>query len=371
MKVEFDTILKIKAVKLTAAAILAAFLLAFASTETYAGICVVDSRQPCGAYKPEKQFVEIKQNPDSFLNRRAYAFLEDFSHVYPEPSAASQPLYNVGEGFFYVTLAGQKTNELGEVWYQINPGQYVRQENIKAVQISDFAGIALQTQPDRPFGWILARVQPSSQPGAEPNENFAKLERYTFFQVFDAVEAADGWLWYNIGGEKWIRQTFVGLIDVDPRPEGVGANEFWTEVDLYEQTFAAYQGDQMVFATLISSGLNRWPTREGLFQVAERVIERKMSGAEGKVDYYFVEDVPHALYFDQLMGIALHGAYWHDRFGYKHSHGCVNMPPLSAEWTYDWSSNAPNDLWVWVHSSDPRDYFKRFAQGASQQSDSN
>ena len=73
-------------------------------------------------------------------------------------------------------------------------------------------------------------------------------------------------------------------------------------------------------------------------------------------DYYVVEDVPHTMYFN--VDIALHGAYWHDRFGYKHSHGCVNMPLRDAEWVYFWSENAPNDLWVWVHTSDPMNYFE-------------
>ena len=82
-----------------------------------------------------------------------------------------------------------------------------------------------------------------------------------------------------------------------------------------------------------------------------------MSGAEGLVDYYFIEDNNHIMYFDPDMEIALHGAFWHDRFGYKHSHGCVNMVPTDAEWVYNWSAQAENDLWVWVHTSDPNHYF--------------
>jgi lipoprotein-anchoring transpeptidase ErfK/SrfK len=66
------------------------------------------------------------------------------------------------------------------------------------------------------------------------------------------------------------------------------------------------------------------------------------------------------MYFDRVNEIALHGAYWHDRFGYKHSHGCVNMPPLDAEWVYYWSADGPNDLWVWVHTSEPNHYFDKF-----------
>ena len=85
-----------------------------------------------------------------------------------------------------------------------------------------------------------------------------------------------------------------------------------------------------------SSGLNRWPTNEGLFQVWDRWEKTKMSGAEGKVDYYFIEDVPHTMYFDN--DIALHGAFWHDRFGYKHSHGCVNMRPEEAKWLFRWAT---------------------------------
>jgi lipoprotein-anchoring transpeptidase ErfK/SrfK len=116
----------------------------------------------------------------------------------------------------------------------------------------------------------------------------------------------------------------------------------------------------LVYAGLVSSGLNRWPTYEGLFQVEERFLTNKMSGAEGKIDYYFVEDVPHTMYFDMKNEIALHGAYWHDRFGYKHSHGCVNMPPRDAEWIYNWSEEAPNKLWVYVHTSDPFTIFARY-----------
>jgi lipoprotein-anchoring transpeptidase ErfK/SrfK len=86
-----------------------------------------------------------------------------------------------------------------------------------------------------------------------------------------------------------------------------------------------------------------------------------MSGAEGQVDYYYLEDIPYIMYFDQLNAIGLHGTYWHDRFGYKHSHGCVNMTILDAEWTFKWSENAPNDLWVWVHTSDPATHLEAFS----------
>jgi len=101
----------------------------------------------------------------------------------------------------------------------------------------------------------------------------------------------------------------------------------------------------MVYATLISSGLPGWDTPPGLFQVWRKVEMAKMSGAPLKADYYFLEDVTWAMYFDGA--IATHAAYWHNSFGYKHSHGCVNLAPSDARWLFYW---APEVVWVRVQS---------------------
>ncbi len=295
-------------------------------------------------------FVEPQPFVDSLFERATYARLTDLANVYPEPNAAVPPVRNVGDGFLFVTVQAVEEHN-GETWYMINPGEWVRGKEITLVDKSEFAGYEILVQPDRLFGWMVVDYWYSNEPGAEPAPGALKLPRYTFFEVHDAEEAEDGWIWYDIGNGRWMRQTYVSLVDPTPRPEEIGEDEFWVEVDLYEQTFAAYEGDRMVYAGLVSSGLNRWPTNEGLFQVWDRQPATKMSGAEGKVDYYFIEDVPNTMFFDQ--DIALHGAYWHDRFGYKHSHGCVNMPLRAAEWVYNWSEEAPNDLWVYVHTSDP------------------
>jgi hypothetical protein len=287
-----------------------------------------------------------------------YARLNDLINVYPEPNGAAPPVRNVGDGFLFATVQGAVQNEAGELWYMINYGEYVRAEDLELVEISDFAGVELNAQPERVFGWMVVDYWPSDAPNTPHDPGNTRLPRYTFIEVFDAVEADDGWIWYDIGGGRWMRQTYVSLINPSERPDEIGAGEYWVEVDLYEQSFAAYVGDQMVYAGLVSSGLNRWPTNEGLFQVWSRHSTTKMSGAEGRVDYYFIEDVPHTMYFDY--DIALHGAYWHDRFGYKHSHGCVNMPPRAAEWVFNWSAKAPNDLWVNVYSSNPLNYFERY-----------
>jgi lipoprotein-anchoring transpeptidase ErfK/SrfK len=111
----------------------------------------------------------------------------------------------------------------------------------------------------------------------------------------------------------------------------------WVSVDLYEQVMIAYEGTQPVYASLVSSGLNEWPTNEGLFHVYVRYPRTIMSGAEGQPDFYYLEEVPWTMYFDG--DIALHGAYWHDGFGYRRSHGCVNLSITDAYWLYQWASS--------------------------------
>jgi lipoprotein-anchoring transpeptidase ErfK/SrfK len=55
------------------------------------------------------------------------------------------------------------------------------------------------------------------------------------------------------------------------------------------------------------------------------------------------------MYFDDEIG--LHGTYWHDGFGYRHSHGCVNLTITDAHWLYEWTTGGYEDAYVYVYSS--------------------
>lgn len=339
---------------------LAAFLL-ISPTTFAAASCYFLSAEVgyiCDTDPPPAKFTPPPPVADSILSHLRYGRLADMANVYQEPSISSPIVRNAGDGYLFSSYEDIANNEAeGRLWYKLGYNEWVRGEDFTLATPSNFSGFEVRAQPERPFGWMVVDFAYSTAPGAEPDPNAIKLPRYTPVQVYGAQVDDEGWIWYDIGFGRWMKQTYMSVIDVNPRPEGVGPNDYWTEVDLFEQTFAAYEGDRMVYAGMVSSGLNRWPTFEGLFQVWERHLMTDMVGAEGRVDYYLVEDVPHTMYFD--FDIALHGAYWHDRFGYKHSHGCVNMPPRDAEWVYNWSENAPNDLWVWVHTSDPHNLVSR------------
>lgn len=122
----------------------------------------------------------------------------------------------------------------------------------------------------------------------------------------------------------------------------------WISVNLFEQTLAVYEQGELVYATLISSGLRGWWTRPGAFQVYLKLEKDTMRGAfeADRSDYYYLEDVPWVLYYDDAR--ALHGTYWHNNFGYPQSHGCVNLAPADAHWIFNWAEEG-----TWVYVWDP------------------
>jgi lipoprotein-anchoring transpeptidase ErfK/SrfK len=105
----------------------------------------------------------------------------------------------------------------------------------------------------------------------------------------------------------------------------------WIEVNLTSQTLTAYEGQEPVRHTLVSTGLPDTPTPPGLFRIYLKLRYDDMEG-----DDYHLPKVPYVMYFYQAY--ALHGTYWHANFGQPASHGCVNIPTGQAEWLYEWAS---------------------------------
>jgi hypothetical protein len=317
---------------------------AYGPATTAARVASIDLPDPL----PELAVVPL-QAPEGGVVPFTYAqVIEDNAPVYSHPAEAAYqlpPKRRLGLGFIWVSVQGTTTYE-GQEYYQINANEYVSAGSLSIYRPSTFQGVVLAEQPERPFAWILKAVQPLLTPGGEVNGEAPVFQRYQLVQIF-ATERLGEEVWYLIGPDQWIGQTYVGKVTPSPVPAGVEPGAAWIDVNLFEQTLAAYVGDRMVYATLVSTGLPGWNTPPGLFQVWRKVGAGKMSGAYNRPDYYFLEDVPWTLYFNR--DIALHGAYWHNSFGYQHSHGCVNLAPLDARWLFEW---APDAVWVRVESGE-------------------
>jgi hypothetical protein len=262
--------------------------------------------------------------------------ITDTALVYRHPLealAGLPPLRTFEKGFVFVSLKGKVTVQ-GADFYQINPGEFVPAADIDEVQPSGFAGQHFAAPPGTAVGWTITNVQPSAAPGQSPDPAAPFAGRYQPFQVL-GVQRVGEWNWYLIGPGQWVEQRTVALVQPAPPP---GSDGNVIAVDTYEQTMGVYQNGQLIFATLVSSGSRYFPTRPGTFKVWAKLTHGKMSGAyrPDRSDYYFLEDVPWILYYDGDR--ALHGAYWHDHFGAKGSHGCVNLSPRDARWLYDYAS---------------------------------
>ncbi len=276
-----------------------------------------------------------------------------------DAAAGVPPARVLGSGYVWLSLADpQPIVRDNQIWYRLHPDGYVRADWVTSFEPSKFQGAALAATPAKPLAWVVFGARVSESAGALPDKNAPRLAKYTLVTILEEKQVG-AWTWYRVGDNQWIEQRQVGIVKPSPRPEGVGPTDKWIEVNLFEQTLAAYEGDRMVYATLVSSGLPAWPTPTGLFRIWVKVAMNKMSGREGYPDYYYLEDVPWIMYFNQ--SVALHGEYWHDKLGSPHSHGCVNLSPLDAKWLYDWTTptaspsgwtlpTAENPgTWVWVH----------------------
>jgi hypothetical protein len=269
-----------------------------------------------------------------------------------QAAISGHPNHSLLKGFVYVSYVETIKNEEG-TFYRTGDGWIVRGDEVTPIAYKNqtiknqFNGVTLAAVPDHPFGWILPAegLYPSRTPGGKPDTKAAFYPRYTPVEAFDSAKV-DQATWYMIGINQWVVETKVGLIFPDAkRPDGIPAGAKWISVNLFEQSLAAYEGDRMVFATLVASGLPGFWTRPGLFQTYKKYELQNMSGAfeQDKSDYYYVGDVPWVMYFDRAR--AIHGEYWHNSLGGRHSHGCVNIPVADGHWLFNW---APTGTWVYV-----------------------
>lgn len=314
--------------------------------------------------------VEEIETPEGAITEYHYAYVRTLpagTYKHPEEFYAGLPPmreFVTGDNWLSVIGELQYNNE---PWYEINEGEFIKAEYIVMAMPSSYRGITLTEQPAYPFAWINRDVNPSATPGGEARQDVT-LGRYSLITIF-AQELLGDKVWYMVGTDQWVEQSFTARVDVDPLPQGVAPGEKWIEVNTYEQTLAAYEGERMVFATLISTGRSDTWTPDGLTRIWGKLATTPMQNRDVGPDnpaWYYLEDVTWTQYFNGAY--ALHSAYWHGAFGFTRSHGCVNLAILDAKWLFDWTTpyvaegaktaysaaDGPGaGTWVWVHKTGP------------------
>ncbi|NQS91149.1 MAG: L,D-transpeptidase [Chloroflexi bacterium] len=242
-------------------------------------------------------------------------------------------------GFNYVSISHTEYSR-GKYFHNTDVGWMVS-DDLVITTVPVFQGVEFIESPDHPFGWVLSMFSPGGKaetkrtPGYENDDYTGRyLEHQQLVQIYDEV-TIEGWDWYLIGPDEWVIQTAVAK--VSPRsgpPEGMTWTR-WIEVNLYEQTMVVYDNRELVFATIIASGVHPYYTYPGIFKIEEKLDITRMRYLTDPSDAYNLESVPWTMYFDDSR--AFHGAYWRANLGYPQSHGCVNLSVGDSHWLYNWA----------------------------------
>jgi len=236
----------------------------------------------------------------------------------------------------------------GKVYHRTRRG-YVAASLIVPRKASEFSGVDVAAGAP---GWPLAWVLPPSRDAMvavrdAPAFDAKKLREVARREVVVVHETRDGFA--RIGVDEWIALSRLSVARTSRRPDGVGAGETWIDVDLDQQVLIAYQGDTPIYATLVSTGVGR-STPTGMYRIEKKLAKTRMRNPDVALGRWDVPDVPFSMGFRKHY--AMHGAYWHDSFGKKRSHGCVNLTPRDARRVFELSAPHVPDGWISADADD-------------------
>ncbi len=281
-------------------------------------------------YRVTASMLRVRKTPDSGAGETARLFKDDLIQGYG--------------------ITGKNGRQPG--WVETFAG-YVPGGYLQPVQYSLHSAKADFPNP------ALAEVSvPFTQAYRKINHGWEEINRlyYGSTHWIAALEAGpDNGEWYRI--EDWygrnyhVRAEHLAILAPDeltPLHTNVKRLEKWIEVSISEQQLIAYENGNPVLDTYISSGLplnrelkpDELPTETpyGDFFITVKSASRPMGSKElsNRSDSGALPGVPWVCFFDKN-GYSLHGTYWHNNFGAKMSHGCVNMRTEDARWIYRWA----------------------------------
>ncbi len=270
-----------------------------------------------------------------------------------------------------------KTSDRCRAWIEVAPRGWVCARDVEPSDAppaatavprkvrtgTSWVGMDLRTEapPAWPFAWALEPQRwrrrdqgkklrpPRPTPVLAAPEADAEVVRELAPRTAVAVREADG-DFVRIADGEWVAARELRVITPAARPAGVGEDEKWIDVDLAAQVLVAYEGDTPVYATLVSTG-RRNGTPTGIYRITIKQAVATMRDAQGPDTRWNHPDVPFVMRFRERY--ALHGAYWHDRFGNAQSVGCVNLAPEDARWLFAWTTPVAPIGWLqWIVRDD-------------------
>ncbi|NTV44507.1 MAG: L,D-transpeptidase family protein [Candidatus Yonathbacteria bacterium] len=272
-------------------------------------------------------FLKGRQQTPSYVK-----YVDDPSSVYLEASVTPFPRDEE-----VVIVEPKKEGDIEEILP-------VKKVLFEYIEVTDGCGLHFEGE------CLLVRSGPGSDYPV-----VSRLRSGIVLKISGKVER-EGRVWYKIVFDEWVRYPeritgdwyvaadYVrilldeGILTSDTVDKTIPPPDKRIIVNRTTQTLSAYEGDTLFMEEKISTGLELTPTPAGTFSIFRKTPSRYMQGPIPNVSdqYYDLPGVPWNLYFTHG-GAVIHGAYWHDSFGVRYSHGCVNLPLDKARVLYAWA----------------------------------
>jgi hypothetical protein len=266
---------------------------------------------------------------------------------------------------FYLALDTKIHAFAGSFW-RTTRGSYVMKDHILVHDPKvEFEGVWMGPHAKEgdtrhlPLGWVTNVHQWKYQIDDDHQKvhRHEHVDRFTIVQLTGKKQLVENRRYYETDEGWWLRDIDSTITEPGPVPKDIAPGEKWIDVNLTRQSLVAFEGDKPVFATIISSGRHDddnpakdHRTRVGEFRIREKHIAATMDNDTATDGPYSIEDVPWIMYFDG--STALHGAFWHSKFGHERSHGCVNMTPHDAHELFGWVGPTLPEGWHGVRATE-------------------
>lgn len=124
--------------------------------------------------------------------------------------------------------------------------------------------------------------------------------------------------------------------EVSPLSSEIDPADKLIRINLTDQTLSCIEGKREVFFCRVSTGGGEFATPTGDFVTWRKTLTLHM--AAGTVDAGY--DTPGVSWTNLFIGtgVAIHSTFWHNQFGEKRSHGCINCRPEDAKWIFRWTT---------------------------------
>jgi len=238
-----------------------------------------------------------------------------------------------------------------EIWYQLTDESYIQSRDIQPVEnhlnepVMDVSTSGQLAEITVPYTTAIVNQRNHNQ---EPVQNQIFFYGSTHW-VYGLGKDEKNKYYYLVKEDRWEDTYYVDathtrfIMDQELQPLStlIDQNKKVIRINLKDQYLVAYEDEEAVFMSALSSGQlagsTDLTTPTGDFVVNYKRPSRHMVHSDRiGINDNELYGVPWVSYFTDS-GIAFHGTYWHNDFNQPKSHGCINLPIPAARWIYLWT----------------------------------